>query len=177
MEIFLDTLFFEPPPEEGESGSSSRPRRTNANIKHRIHKFLESKEMFDPELKLFLTDLAKKALEELQLESPRPFYWSVLRVDPHAEKQNLHTDQVNDSEYWSVIVPLTNHPNQGHTEFPDSDITAFPDSAYAFDGNTRHYGTANHSDHVRYALMGVTHAEGSEDANRVNACPVCLVRP
>jgi hypothetical protein len=178
MEIFLDTLFFEllSPPPEGEGGSSSRPHRASANINHKIHTFLESKEMFDQELKLYLTDLAKKALGELKLESPRPFYWSVLRVDPRAVEQNLHKDQANDSEYWSILIPLTNHPNQGHTEFPDSTgITAFPNSTYAFDGNTWHYGTANHSDHVRYALMGVTHAPGCEDANRVIANPCCAV--
>ena len=132
--------------------------------------------MLNPDLKGYLTALAFRALGELNLREPnRQFYWSVLRVMPGAPKQDTHVDQHGDSTYWSIIIPLTNHPDQGHTEFPDADITAFPNSAYAFDGNTRHFGTANSSGKIRYALMGVTLASGRKDKNRLEARPSCGV--
>ena len=174
VEVFLDTLFFEVKP-----AVSTRPAkiRRHADAPSRIHKFLEENGMFDAELRGFLEELAGKALTVMSMPITRPFYWSVLRVDPRAPPQTPHYDQKDDSEYWSIIIPLTNHPHQGYTMFPESPVVAFPGSSYAFNGDTWHFGTANKSEYVRYALMGVTHAEGSEDANRVNACPVCLVRP
>ena len=157
VEVFLDSLFVD----------------LKRDLSPPVSKFLSENGMIDPHLKHALTDMAKTALTQARLK-PRPFFWSGLRVDPGAPDQKTHCDCMESCNYWSIIVPITAHKKQGYTQFVERKMMRFSANlSYVFDGQTPHYGTANKSAEIRYALMGVTMP--ATDENRVDAFPLCAV--
>ena len=115
-----------------------------------------------PELQQLCNDLnalAQKltdAIVELNSGQVMNVMFSILLVEDGAASQKMHVDN-NDADvgdYWSAIIPLTDHPDQGGTEFQNGG-TPLLGRGYYFGGNVPHRGTRNSSGHTRYALMTV----------------------
>ena len=60
--------------------------------------------------------------------------------------------------YLTLIVPLTDHPEQGGTQFADLGTVSPLGGAVAFGGRVDHRGTANRSAHTRFFLYAAVHS-------------------
>lgn len=132
-----------------------------------------------------------KGVESIGLTGPYTVYASLLQVASGACAQEFHQDcavsKAASKTYWTVLVPLTSHKNQGGTEFAESELAAreltdltMPKcealkQGYCFDGQTYHRGTKNCSGMTRIALQLVVIKGKREDPNRPKGVQVPLI--
>lgn len=87
--------------------------------------------------------------------------WHVVRVDAGSDRQPSHQDAGGPDAprcYLTLIVPLTDHPEQGGTQFADLGTVSPLGGAVAFGGRVDHRGTANRSAHTRFFLYAAVHS-------------------
>jgi len=91
---------------------------------------------------------------------------SLFMVEPHSVKQPSHYDAYSQTNYYTVMVPLTFYPNQGTTHFSylGRYITPLKGHPYFFSGDVRHYGGENTSSNTRVAIA-IIFSQGP-DTNR-----------
>jgi hypothetical protein len=139
----------------------------------RHHTWVEDVPNFrSSELYTDLNTLAQKltdAIDTLENGTTVKVFFSIIAVEPRAAEQTMHVDNdTYNGTYWSAIIPLTDHLNQGGTEFRDGDENTPPrGKGYYFGGNVMHRGITNRSAFTRYALMTViTDVADITDINR-----------
>ena len=106
---------------------------------------------------------AQKARQELMSKTALPniqqylCHASIGIAKPKSPAQLLHQDWDSAGpphSYWSLAVPITSHPNQGHTEFQlaDNSFKTYP-ASYFWQGHAWHKGGPNKSQLHRVVLF------------------------